>query len=146
MVGESDTQNDVPVIKYILKEPEDNISKTILPRVTADGRQIILFMPKSITIDPGETKRVDLKIKIIFPNSNIIGRFGINKIMRKSYDTEIKNQDSFLCEDSDIKVNIRAGCVFLQALRVTHARILSFPLRVPRSRSCSPFPFTGTRN
>ena len=29
---------------------------------------------------------------------------------------------------------VRAGRAFLQALRVTRARVLSFPLRVPRSR------------
>ena len=69
-------------------------------------------MPKTIVINPGESKTVDLKIKIIFPPlinsvSNIIGRFGINRYTRKSYDIEIRQADSFLLRDSNIKVNIK---------------------------------------
>ena len=37
-------------------------------------------------------------------------------------------------KDRQVGPKSRAGRAFLQALRVTRARILSFPLRVPRSR------------
>ena len=69
-------------------------------------------MPKTIVIDPGESKTVDLKIKIIFPKSinsfsNIIGRFGIQKNTRKSFDIEIRHADSFLLRDGNVQVNIK---------------------------------------
>ena len=112
LVGESDTQSEMPVIKYILKEPEDYKEKVLLPLLHADNRQIILSMPTTVVIDPGESKTVDLKIKIIFPKSinsfsNIVGRFGIQKITRKSFDIEIRQAESFLLRDGDIHVNIK---------------------------------------
>ena len=112
MVGKSDTQSEMPVIRYILKEPEDCKDKSSLPLLHADNRQIMFSMPKTIVINPGESKIVDLKINIIFPTTinsiyNIIGRFGIHKITRKSFDIEIRHADSFLLRDGNVQVNIK---------------------------------------
>ena len=102
----------MPVIKYILNEPEVFKKKILLPILHADKKQIMFSMPKTIVINPGESKIVDLKIKIIFPPSinsvsNIIGRFGIHRYTRKSFDIEIRQADSFLLRDSNMQVNIK---------------------------------------
>ena len=51
----------MPVIKYILNEPEDYKNKILLPILHADKKQIMFSMPKTIVINPGESKIVDLK-------------------------------------------------------------------------------------
>ena len=88
-------------------------------------KQIMFSMPKTIVINPGESKTVDLKIKIIFPPSinsvsNIIGRFGIHRYTRKSFDIEIRQADSFLLRDSNIKVNIKNNSQKYVTLREKH--------------------------
>ena len=88
--------------------------KILLPILHADKKQIMFSMPKTIVINPGESKIVDLKKKkiIIFPPSinsvsNIIGIFAIHRYTRKSFDIEIRQADSFLLRDSNMQVNIK---------------------------------------
>ena len=88
-----DTQNEIPVINYILNEPEDCKDKILLPLLHANNRQIMFAMPTTIVINPGESKNVDFKIRIKFPHYNLMGRFGIPKLTRKSFDIEIRNAD-----------------------------------------------------
>ncbi len=98
-------------------------------------KQIMFSMPKTVVINPGESKIVDLKIKIIFPPSinsvsNIIGRFGIHRYTRKSFDIVIRQADSFLLRDSNMQVNIKNNSQKPVTLREKKHFLSHFTLKI----------------
>ena len=87
MVDKSDTQNEslpeIPVVKFTTKVSEKDIYLTPIPLVCDKGKRLYLQMQKTIIIEPGEAKILDLRIKIIIPSYKntpmFIGRLVVNE-------------------------------------------------------------------
>ena len=74
MVDKSDTQNvstpEIPVIKYAVKESKRKAYLTPIPKTFPNKKPLYLQLPTTVTIEPGETEIVDLKIDISLPEKN----------------------------------------------------------------------------
>ena len=102
MVDKSDTQNastpEIPVIKYAVKESKMNAYLTPIPKTFPNKKRVYLQLPINVTIEPGETEMVDMKIEFSFPDKNkrtLLGRLNLSRETFRSYRLEIKHDQSF---------------------------------------------------
>ena len=91
MVDKSDTQNvstpEIPVIKYAVKESKMNAYLTPIPKTFPNKKRVYLQL-NSVTIEPGETESVDMKIEFSFPTKNkqtLLGRLNLSRDTFRAY-------------------------------------------------------------